>query len=98
VTDNQWTWDEAKNASNKAKHGITFETASLVFQDPLQRCFVDPYEWEERWQTYGLIQHTLVVVVHTEPVYEGGQLTMRGRIISARKATYRERKAFEDTQ
>jgi uncharacterized DUF497 family protein len=30
-----WTWDKAKSRSNLGKHGIDFETAQLVFDDPL---------------------------------------------------------------
>jgi len=68
----------------------------LVFDDPMHQSFDDPFDGEVRWQTYGFIQHTLVVVVHTDPVYDAGRLWRPGRIISARKATTRERKAFEE--
>lgn len=95
---NRWTWDEAKSRSNKLKHGLTFETAILVFDDPFHATFPDPYDYEERWQTYGFIQQILIVVVHTEPVEQlDGQLVAKGRIISARKATTHERKKFEES-
>ena len=68
----------------------------LVFDDPMQQSFADPYDGEVRWQTYGVIQHMLVVVVHTDPVYHAGKIFRPGRIISARKATTRERRAFEE--
>jgi uncharacterized DUF497 family protein len=48
------SWDEEKNESNKAKHGVSFETATLVFDDPLHLSRQDRVEdGEERWQTLG---------------------------------------------
>ena len=49
----RWTWDEDKNAANKAKHGIGFETAQIVFQDALSITNFDRYEGEERFHTRG---------------------------------------------
>jgi uncharacterized DUF497 family protein len=47
-------WDEAKNRSNLKKHGIDFETAALVFDDPYALSDLDRIiEGEERWQTIG---------------------------------------------
>jgi uncharacterized protein len=87
-----WTWDESKNSSNLAKHGIDFETARLVFDDPLALSRLDRHSGEEeRWQTVGVIGLATVFVVHTAP--ENGQ---PGRIISARKATRYERRAYEE--
>jgi uncharacterized DUF497 family protein len=40
----QFTWDEHKNAINKAKHGVSFETAKLVFNDPLHISIQDRHE------------------------------------------------------
>jgi len=61
-------WDVAKAASNRRKHGISFELATTVFQDPLSLTIVDDEhsEHEERWITLGrAATEVLVVVVHT---------------------------------
>ncbi len=90
----RWTWDPEKGRRNKRVHGLSFETAVLVFDDPLALSRPDPSAEEERWQTVGMIGTVIVFVVHTwpEPAPDGGE---RGRIISARKATAHERKAYE---
>ena len=87
-----WTWSAAKDRENRRKHGLSFETARLVFDDSQALSRVDPYPHEERWQTVGVIGHVTVFVVHTWP--EGSDET--GRIISARKATAHERRAYEE--
>jgi uncharacterized DUF497 family protein len=60
-------WDEAKNRRNLAKHKISFEIAKLVFEDPDALTHKDRVvEGEERWQTLGVIDGLLVVLVaHT---------------------------------
>jgi len=94
----RWIWDEDKNRINKRDHRLSFETAQLVFRDPLAASQPDPYPDEERWQTIGVIGRVVVFVVHTwpEPDPETGEAT--GRIISARKATVHERRAYEEGQ
>lgn len=87
-----WTWDDEKNRANKRRHGLTFETARIVFSDPLSLSQRDPYPLEERWQSMGMIGGVVVFVVHTWPETDDGV----GRIISARKATAQERKVYED--
>lgn len=94
----KWIWDDQKDRANRIKHGIRFETAALAFSDPMHLTLSDPYPWEQRWQTYGLIQQTLIVVVHTEPGVESATGDRVGRIISARKATKSERRAFEEAK
>ena len=89
-----WTWDRDKAAANLAKHKVSFDLALRVFGDPWQLSRPDPHLDEERWQTIGApfaSIPTVLFVVHTE-VDEDGY----GRIISARKATPRERKAYEE--
>lgn len=91
----RFTWDEEKNASNLAKHGVSFERATLVFDDPRAISLLDDYDLEERWLTIGLVNGVVVVVVvHTvqEPHNENDEEI---RIISARKATRREREIYE---
>ena len=81
-------WDPAKNASNRSKHGISFEEAMEIFDGPVLSRDDDDIHGEPRERSYGLIQGVVVVsVVHTD----------RGaarRIISARKATKKEREEF----
>jgi len=90
----RWTWDGAKARSNRLKHRLSFETAQLVFDDPLAQSKPDPAADEERWLTLGLVGDVAIVVVHTWPDADDDGGT--GRIISARKATPRERKAYEE--
>jgi uncharacterized protein len=81
-------WDEEKNAANLAKHGISFEEASTIFEG---RVFTDEdvgSHDEPRERSYGLINGmTVVCVIHTDR-------TGATRIISARKATKHERDLF----
>lgn len=88
-------WDPAKAAANLAKHGVAFEDAALVFDDPLHRSRQDRHEnGEERWQTLGLVAGVLLLLVaHTAGEDEDGGDVIR--IISARKATRRERREYE---
>lgn len=91
------TWDEAKNRRNQHKHGVSFETAQLVFADPHHVSIQDRFEGgEERWQTLGLVGGVVVLLVaHT--TYEDDNDEEVIRIISARKATQRERLRYEQT-
>jgi len=59
-----WRWDAVKDKANLQKHGISFETAVLVFEDPLALTLEDPYPDEERWRTIGRVVN-IVMVVHT---------------------------------
>lgn len=87
-------WDEVKNQKNQRKHGISFEVATLVFDDPLrieqQERFVDG---EERWQTIGMIHGVLLVLVaHTIRLEDDTEII---RLISARDATKAEIRKYE---
>lgn len=91
-----WAWDADKNRANKRKHGLSFETAQLVFDDPLALSRIDAAaREEERWQTVGNIGGVTVLILHTAPEATNGDEPV-GRIISARKATPRERKGYEE--
>ena len=93
----RWTSDENKNRINCQKHGLGFETAMLVFQDPLMACRPDPQPIEDRWITIGAIGGVVVIVAHTWPRSDpGAEDGAIGRIISARKATAHERRAYEE--
>ncbi|MET3105578.1 uncharacterized DUF497 family protein [Oxalobacteraceae bacterium GrIS 2.11] len=88
-------WDPNKNRLNQSKHGISFETASMVFDDPFHLTRADHTEnGERRWQTMGSPDGTVILlVVHTEARSESGDEAIR--IISARRATRVERKIYE---
>lgn len=85
-------WDEKKAKTNTTKHGVAFEEAATVFADPLSLTIPDPAHShaEDRFILLGK-SHTgkLLVVCHTE---RGDNL----RIISARRASRRERKNYEE--
>ena len=89
-----WTWDEKKAEASLKKHGVSFELACHVFDDPYHLIMPDPYVDEERWRAIGQPysgRAVLVFVVHTWPDDDE-----TGRIISAREATVHERRAYED--
>ena len=76
------------------KHGVSFEAAQLVFDDPLHITRQDRIEnGEQRWQTVGIVGGVvLLLVAHTWHETETGEHI---RIISARRATKIERKIYE---
>jgi uncharacterized DUF497 family protein len=90
----RWTWDRDKAVANRLKHGLSFETAVLVFDDPLHASRPDPHPDGDRWHTIGLVGPAMLLVVHTWPEESEGEQV--GRIISARKATAHERRAYEE--
>jgi hypothetical protein len=92
----RWTWDRAKAIANRAKHGLSFETAVHVFDDPLHASKMDRHPDGDRWHTIGLVSPALLLVVHTWPEASFPDDEPVGRMISARKATARERKAYEE--
>lgn len=85
-------WDETKNRTNQKKHGIAFEVAQLVFEDDQALLFDDPDHSleEERFLIVGLAGHNGLCVVSHCYRDEGNII----RIISARKATKREKKSY----
>jgi uncharacterized DUF497 family protein len=87
-------WDNAKNETNKTKHGIDFETAQLIFDDPFCITFVERVaDGEERWHAIGSIEKIIVlVVVHTYREENSEEVI---RILSARRATPKERKLYD---
>jgi len=94
----RFTWDEAKNRSNQKKHdGIAFEEAAHVFRDPFRLTRQDRIEdGEERWQTIGVVYGvTVLLVAHTITEDDDGEPVEEIRIISARRATAKERKHYE---
>ena len=89
----QFEWDAQKAALNLVKHGVSFDEASTVFGDPLAGTILDPRHSSDelRFVTIGLSAYRrLIVVAHVER-------DDRTRIISARRATRRERRRYEST-
>ncbi len=85
-------WDPKKARRNQTAHGVSFDEASTAFRDPLSVTIPDPLhsEHEERLVLIGQSHHNrILVVVHTE---RGDRI----RIISARLATNRERRHYEE--
>jgi uncharacterized protein len=93
-----WIWDPDKSRTNKRDHGFDLETAARVFDDPLALTRPDPHPDGDRLRTVGLIGTVTVFVVHTMPEFDLIEGEDVGRIISARKATPRERRAYEEGQ
>jgi uncharacterized protein len=92
--DLEFEWDEDKAAANLRKHGVSFEEAATVFADPVAAVFDDEAHSadEHREIIIGYsVAGALLIVCFTErpPAI---------RIISARKATKRERKAHEENK
>lgn len=87
----QFEWDAAKAVRNEADHGVGFETATLVFGDPLALEWLDEREdyGEDRFVIIGMVDGRLLYVAYT----------MRGdvyRIISARGAEPNERRQYHE--
>lgn len=88
-------WDPAKATANHRKHGVRFETAATIFQDPALVSIYDEAhsDSEERWVTLGMDgSGTLLVVVHTFRTNPNGDTGIR--LISARRATQREARQY----
>ena len=85
-------WDESKAETNLIKHGVSFLEAATVFEDDFSFTFSDP-DHSAQEERFVIIGHSergrLLFVSHTD---ENDQ----PRIISARKATRRERKVYEN--
>lgn len=88
----KFDWDPAKAARNLKNHKVSFEEASTVFGDPLAMLMADPdhSEDEERYLLLGMSIHRRLLVVGFA---ERPPLT---RLISAREATRRERRQYEE--
>ena len=88
----RFTWDRRKAAANLSKHGVSFPEAASAFGDPLSITIPDPDHSldEEHFILIGRsIRQHLVVVAHVE---RGDTI----RIISARTASRRERRFYEE--
>lgn len=86
-------WDTIKAAANLRKHGVAFEVAAKVWDDPRHLIVFDRVEdGEERWHAIGLVRGVVILtVVHAHlPDHDDAV-----RIISARKATPVEREQYD---
>ena len=90
-------WDPAKATSNERKHGVRFELAMRVFLDPLAVTRQDRIEGgERRWQTIGMVDGMLLLLVaHTVREDEDEDVGEVIRIVSARLATRKEKRDYE---
>jgi uncharacterized DUF497 family protein len=85
-------WDPAKDRKNIRDHGVSFEEAVTVFEDPMMATIEDPDHsvTERRMITMGYSsKDRLLVVVHTD---RGDKI----RLISARRPTGSERRFYEN--
>ena len=88
----QFEWDDEKNRINKKKHGISFETAAKVFNDPR---YIEIYDSEhsvdeDRYIAIGAVEDVLFVVFT--------ERKQAIRLISARLATEVERRYYYDSE
>jgi hypothetical protein len=91
-------WDPAKSRENLRKHGVRFETASLVFDDPwiLSRKDLSHDDAEERYNAIGEIATgTVLFVVFT---VRGQDEVETIRLISARGASAQEKRSYEEAR
>lgn len=90
----EYEWGDDKSKINLDKHGVAFADAACVFED--ERCLSmteEHTDWEQRFVSLGMdITGNILTVVYT---YRGEDTI---RIISARKATPRERRFYAETQ
>lgn len=93
----EFEWDAEKALINLRKHHISFEIASRVFLDPLALSHQDRIEnGEHRWQTLGMVDGCLLLLVaHTVRNENGAEII---RLISARRADKKERKYYEENR
>jgi uncharacterized DUF497 family protein len=86
----EWTWNIDKARGNLRKHGVAFAEAVTALEDPFALTIPDRARGEERFVTIGLAADGSLLVVVWSPGGAGG------RILSARTATRRERRNYEE--
>jgi uncharacterized protein len=90
----RFAWDESKNTSNRAKHGVWFEEAQSAFDDPHARVFHDPEHSEDEDRFILLGTSTAARPLAVVHCYRESDSLIR--IISARKATKKEVRFYEE--
>jgi uncharacterized DUF497 family protein len=98
----RFDWDEAKDALNQEKHGVSFDVAILVFED--DNCFLVPDRVDEqtaelRWHAIGKAQleagfEAVLLVVHVYREDDNGEEIIR--IISARAASKQNIRRYQE--
>ena len=90
-------WDPRKANENLRKHHISFERATTVFRDPRMISLFDEEhnETEDRWVTMGR-DESLILLVISHTFREVSSTCWKIRMISARKATAKERRQYEE--
>ncbi len=85
-------WDEKKADDNSRKHGVSFDEAKTVFNDPFSVTIYDPDHSsdEERYIDIGLSSKGRLIVVSY------GERRERIRIISSRETTRKEKEEYEN--
>ena len=86
----EFEWDRDKAEANRRKHGVDFADAVGVFHDPFGLTLEDPHPTEERFLTLG--RDFLDRLVLVSWLWRGEYI----RLISARKATPRERRQYTE--
>jgi len=90
-------WDDVKANTNERKHGVRFDDAMLVFSDPYALVEQDRIEGGElRWQTLGFVGGVVLLLVAHTVRNEGEDEVIR--IISARKASRKERIRYDQNR
>jgi uncharacterized DUF497 family protein len=93
----QFEWDDIKAAANVRKHGVSFELAHMVFNDPrlLTVADLDHSEFEERWfSTASTSSGSMLSVVYLWSESDAATTTIR--LISARRATEKEIRQYKE--
>jgi hypothetical protein len=95
----RFEWDDAKAKSNRRKHSISFDIACRVFDDPHALVDQDRIEdGELRWQTIGLVDGLVLLLVAHTVEFEDDEQHETIRIISARRANRNERSRYEKSR
>ena len=89
----RFEWDKEKADSNVTKHGVTFDEAGTVFGDPLAVIFDDDEHSQDELREI-IIGHSVLERLLLVSFTERGDDVVR--IVSARRATKRERKDYEE--
>jgi hypothetical protein len=94
----RFDWDPVKARTNRRKHGVTFEDAMHVFEDPCALFEQDPIAraGETRWRALGLAGGVVLLLVAHTVREEGGDEGIR--LISARRATRKEQSRYDETR
>jgi uncharacterized protein len=90
MDDGEFEWDDAKAASNIAAHGVSFDAARRVFEDPFAIEYLDRGDYgEERFNIIGMVEGRVLFVAYT---LRGDKI----RIVSARGAERYERRQYHE--